>query len=79
MTADEVLPRLLALARRRFGERAAALRPDDDLLRGLGVDSVQALELLSLVERELRVELPDYELLEVRTVRDLAERIAART
>lgn len=79
MSPDEVLPRLFALARRRFahlGERP--LGPDDELLRGLGVDSVQALELLSLVEREFRIELPDYELLDVRTFHDLAERVAAR-
>lgn len=78
MTPEEVLPRLLALARRRFGARADGLSPDDELQKGLGIDSVQALDLLSLLERELRVELPDYELLEVRTFRDLAERIAAR-
>lgn len=79
MTAEEALPRLLALARRRFGRAAEGLGPEDELLRGLGVDSVQALELLSLVERELGVELPDYELLDVRTFRDLAERVAARS
>lgn len=81
MTPEEVLPRLFALARRRFpaaGSQERALGPDDELLRGLGVDSVQALELLSLVEREFRIELPDYELLDVRTFRDLAERVAAR-
>lgn len=74
-----LVQRLLELARRRF--RIApekALRPEDDLFRALGIDSVQALDLLGALEQELRVELPDYELRDVRTFAELAEKVAER-
>ena len=75
--SDPVTARVLDLARGHF-QRADALAPEDDLFESLGIDSVQALELLSALEREFRVELPDYELAEVRTFSDLAEKIAER-
>ena len=51
---------------------------EQDLFDALGIDSVQALELLSELERSFGVELPDYELAEVRSFADLAERIGDR-
>jgi acyl carrier protein len=73
-----VTARVLDLSRARFRLGPDALRPDDDLFRALGIDSVQALDLLSALERELRVELPDYELAEVRTFADLARKVHER-
>jgi acyl carrier protein len=73
-----VTDRLLALARARFGLAVDRLRPEDDLFKALGVDSVQALDLLSAVELELGVELPDYELAEVRSFEDLAKKLHER-
>ncbi|MEZ6187433.1 MAG: acyl carrier protein [Planctomycetota bacterium] len=74
---DDVTQRVLQLARRRF-PAAEGLTADADLFQGLGIDSVQALELLSELEREFGVEVPDYELLDVRTFADLAARVAER-
>ena len=54
------------------------MRPDDDLFEALGIDSVQALELLSELELSFGVELPDYELAEVRSFADLAGKIEER-
>jgi acyl carrier protein len=73
-----VTTRVLELSRARFRLGPDALRADDDLFRALGIDSVQALDLLSALERELRVELPDYELAEVRTFADLARKVHER-
>jgi acyl carrier protein len=75
---SDVTQRVLELARQRFPKAPGELTPDADLFAALGIDSVQALDLLSALERELGVELPDYELLEVRTLRELAERIEER-
>ena len=69
--------RILELARRRF-PGAKGLAPSDELLEALGIDSVQALDLLSALERELGVELPDYELQDVRTFDDLARKVVER-
>lgn len=78
MELAAVTARILDLARRRFGLGADALAPKDDLLGALGIDSVQALELLSALEAELGVELPDWELQDVRTFDDLARRVQDR-
>lgn len=77
MDLPAVTTRILELARARF-PRATALSPDADLFKALGVDSVQALDLLGALERELRVELPDYELAEVRTFAELARKVHER-
>ena len=69
---------LIELAAARFGRQASDLAPEDDLFEALGIDSVQALELLSELERTFGIELPDYELAEVRTFADLAFKVDER-
>jgi acyl carrier protein len=77
--ADAVFDELSDLAAARFGPRAKELGPDDDLFDGLGIDSLQALDLLTDLEQAFRVEIPDYELQGVTTLRGLAAVIARRT
>lgn len=74
----DVTERLLSLAARRFGKKRGDLSPSDDLFDALGIDSVEAMTLLSAIEQELRVEVPDYEVQDVRTFADLAAVIARR-
>jgi acyl carrier protein len=76
MDEAQVSARILELSQARFGKDG--LSAEQDLFDALGIDSVQALELLSEVERTFRVELPDYEMAEVRTFADLAARITER-
>jgi acyl carrier protein len=66
------------LAAGRFGARARALGPGDDLFEGLGIDSLQALDLLTDLEEAFGVEIPDYELQGVTTLRGLADLIRRR-
>jgi acyl carrier protein len=54
------------------------LAPEDDFFQKLGIDSMQALELLTRLEQHFRIELPDYEMQGVSDFRTLAERIQAR-
>lgn len=70
--------KLMALAALRFQVDEARLSPNDDFFDTLGIDSIQALELLSAVEAAFNVELPDYELQGVKTFSALAERIERR-
>lgn len=72
------MARVLDLAQRRFDLKPGALKAEDDLFDALGIDSVQALELLSQVELDFGIELPDYELAEVRSFADLAGKIDER-
>ena len=73
-TLDEIL----TLASTHFKVPREQLSPDDDFFKKLGIDSLQALELLTRLENHFRVELPDYEIQGVTDFRTLAERIQAR-
>ena len=73
-----MIERLRALAVVRFGPRAATLGADADLYEALEIDSLQALDLLTDLEVEFGVEVPDYELQGVTTLAGLAEVIEAR-
>ena len=78
MPAANLEDRLLDLAAKRFKKDRATLRLDDDMFAKLGIDSFQAMELLTDVEDEFEVEIPDYELQGVTTFAGLAEIIARR-
>jgi len=67
-TTDEVL----RLAAEHFRVPREQLRPDDDFFKKLGINSLQALDLLT------RIELPDYELQGVSDFQTLAQRIHSR-
>lgn len=75
---DEVLDEILTLAAKQFGVPRAELRPEDDLFKKLGINSFQALELLTRLEQHFNVELPDYEFQGVTDFQTLAERIQSR-
>jgi acyl carrier protein len=73
-TTDEVL----ALASTHFKVPREQLTPDDDFFKKLGINSMQALDLLTRIEQHFHIELPDYELQGVSDFRTLAERIQSR-
>jgi acyl carrier protein len=73
-TLDEILD----LAAAQFKVPREKLAPDDDFFKTLGIDSLQALDLLTRLEHHFKVELPDYELQGVSDFRTLASRIQAR-
>jgi acyl carrier protein len=73
-TTDEVLQ----LAASHFKVPREQLSPDDDFFKKLGINSLQALDLLTRLEQYFHIELPDYELQGVTDFRTLAERIQSR-
>ena len=73
-TTDEIL----TLAATHFKVPRASLQANDDFFKKLGIDSLQALELLTRLENHFGVELPDYEVAGVSDFRTLATRIQAR-
>ncbi|MCB9682675.1 MAG: acyl carrier protein [Alphaproteobacteria bacterium] len=75
---DRVLDRLLQLARDRYGARAEQLHAGDDLYAALQIDSMEAMDLLTALEETFDVEIPDYELQEVRTLSSIAEIVRQR-
>jgi len=77
-TEAQTLEEILNLAATHFKVPRAELSPDDDFFKKLGINSLQALDLLTRLEHHFGVELPDYELQGVSDFRTLAERIQAR-
>ena len=69
---------LLSLAAKTFGKDASTLQASDDFFEALGIDSLQAMDLLTELEDTFSVEIPDYELADVRTFQELAEIIGRR-
>ncbi|MBI3950702.1 MAG: acyl carrier protein [Acidobacteria bacterium] len=77
-TLEQTTDEILALAASHFNVPREQLAPDDDFFKKLGIDSLQALELLTRLENHFHIELPDYEMQGVTDFRTLAERIQAR-
>jgi len=77
-TSAQVVEEILALAAAHFRVPREQLSPDDDFFSKLGINSLQALELLTRLEQHFGIELPDYELRGVSDFRTLADRIQAR-
>ena len=75
---DQTIEEILNLAATHFKVPREQLSPEDDFFRKLGINSLQALELLTRLENHFRVELPDYEMQGVSDFKTLASRIQAR-
>ena len=68
----------MALATQHFKVARGSLHAQDDFYKKLGIDSLQALDMLSRLENHFQIELPDYEVQGVSDFKTLAERIQAR-
>jgi acyl carrier protein len=77
-TVDQTTQEVLELAAKHFQVAPGSLAADDDFFRKLGINSLQALELLSRLENHFGIELPDYEVQGVSDFRTLAARIQSR-
>jgi acyl carrier protein len=75
---NDVLQRLIQLSAKRYGVAAETIAATDDMFEKLAIDSFQAVELMSEIEMEFDVEVPDYELQGVRTFGALATLIDKR-
>jgi acyl carrier protein len=77
-TLQDTTNEVLDLAAQHFKVPREQLAPDDDFFKTLGINSLQALDLLTRIEQHFHIELPDYELQGVSDFRTLAERIRSR-
>jgi acyl carrier protein len=77
-TPQQTLEEILNLAAAQFKVPRPSLSGDDDFFKKLGIDSLQALSLLTRLEQHFRIELPDYEMQGVSDFKTLAERIQSR-
>jgi acyl carrier protein len=77
-TIEKTTDEILELAAQHFKVPREQLSPSDDFFKKLGINSLQALDLLTRLEQHFHIELPDYELQGVSDFRTLAERIQSR-
>jgi acyl carrier protein len=77
-TIEQTTDEILNLAATHFKFPRTELQANDDFYKKLGIDSLQALELLTRLENHFGVELPDYEVQGVSDFQTLATRIQAR-
>jgi acyl carrier protein len=77
-TLDQTTDEVLNLAAQHFQVAREKLNPGDDFFKTLGINSLQALDLLTRLEQHFSIELPDYELQDVSDFRTLAQRIQSR-
>jgi acyl carrier protein len=77
-TLEQTTQEILDLAAKQFKVTDGSLKASDDFYKKLGIDSLQALDLLSRLENHFHIELPDYEVQGVSDFKTLAERIQAR-
>ena len=77
-TLQDTTEQILQLAAEHFKVPREKLTADDDFFKTLAINSLQALDLLTRLERHFQIELPDYELQGVSDFRTLAERIQSR-
>ncbi len=77
-SSSDLESRLLSLAAARFGKPAGSLSPGDDIFETLGIDSIQAMEMLTEIETTFGVEIPDSELQGVTTFAGIAELVRRR-
>ncbi len=77
-TLEQTTDEILTLAATHFKVSREELAPEDDFFKKLGIDSLQALELLTRLENHFNVELPDYEIQGVTDFHTLADRIQSR-
>ncbi|MEZ4846448.1 MAG: acyl carrier protein [Bdellovibrionota bacterium] len=75
---SDVLQKLMDLASKKFNVERSTLSAGDDFFEKLQINSIQALSLLTDLEREFQIEIPDYELQDVKTFQHLAELISNR-
>ena len=77
-TLEQTTDEILSLTATHFKVPREELTVDDDFFKKLGIDSLQALDLLTRLEHHFGVELPDYEMQGVTDFRTLANCIQAR-
>lgn len=75
---NDVTQKLMDLAAKKFNVERSTLASGDDFFEKLQINSIQALSLLTDLEREFKIEIPDYELQDIKTFDQLAQLISNR-
>ena len=75
---SDIIHILMTMASKKFNVPIENLKPESDMFDTLGINSIQALSLLTDLEQTFKIEIPDYEISDVRTFENLATVIESR-
>jgi acyl carrier protein len=75
VTAGDIEAGVREIIREISRQDITGIRRDDDLVAVIGVDSLQALQVLAGVEKRFDVRLPDEELIHMRTIGRMADAV----
>lgn len=78
MTKRQELTQLFKRLASEVAERDLGELNEDAAITDLGLDSLAMLELVGNMERELKIRIPDEDLVGIQTVRQLVERVEKR-
>ena len=73
MSVDEIFQTMRDLVSEQFAMEPAEVTMDTSFEEDLGADSVDLVELVMAIEEELGVKIPDEELSNMRTVKDIMD------
>jgi len=76
--AKAISDRVNTLIVDQLGVEATSLVPEASLLDDLGADSLDVVELVMAIEEEFNIEVPDDDVENIRTVRDVVEYIGTK-
>ena len=76
MSHDTILAKICAQLKEIVPSEATDIGPETQLRAELGLNSLDAVDLVMALEDEFQIELPDEELAAFETVRDVAEAVA---
>jgi acyl carrier protein len=77
MTDQEIELKVREILSRKFGTELSKIRPESRLAQDLGVDSFGAVELMFEIEEAFALKIPDSDIDQVRTVKDIVAYVAS--
>jgi acyl carrier protein len=75
---EAVTQKVTAILEEQLGVESSALVPEANLLDDLGADSLDVVELVMSLEEAFTMEVPDDDVENIRTVKDIVDYITAR-
>lgn len=76
--AEQIFEKIQQMAGKKFNVDPSSIEPSGDIFQTLKINSVEVLSLLTELENQFGIEIPDYELQDVKSFGDLVSVIESR-
>ena len=71
LTPEEISKDIYDIIEDRLGVRASDIAPEKDLVKDLGADSLDSVELIMSIEQKFNIRIPDDAVENIKTVGDI--------